>query len=620
MKYTPFLSSLVALTALAFGMAASPAQAQTGLRIVGALSNFDCYNDTSNDCEGFEIEIEGIHKEQVAHTWNYSVFGAPTVTDGGTPGAPSAIVRYHSNTNVLRSGGVTHFGVSLTYYTQPGTILRRWLPATTINVPNPAPIPYILPAHVSQLTVANGVEAVHNSIVNDTPDGATILWILPYGNKVQGRGVKLEELMPTNAIVSTAVPMGSGSNHTTPSRLDPGVTWTSDDPPGADDTASDILWYNVYKDIATSSGHGGKVTHTPGALIGRVMDATITNIGNPVPGALDLSDPAVFGTQDVIGRVTIQGSTAGGATLVSVTSDNPAAIVPATVSIPQNQIAALFTIQTLAVSVPTVVNLTVNTGGGVQSARFTINPPALYQLFLALQQVGGGNNANGTVFLTSPAPTGGVDVALASNSATATVPATVNVPEGATSIGFTVNTKAVTALTTVTLTATLDGATQTAALRVTPNVITVGGVVTLEGLASNASDQTITFTFRPTSGAASFNRTAAIGQGAVFSFGDIPPGNYTLHVKGDKYLAANLPVNAPNHSVTGLSLLLRAGDANNDNSVDVLDFGVLVNAYGTDSAVANGGYDPNADFNGDGRVDVLDFGLLVNNYGTFGDQ
>ena len=619
MKRTMYSASLFALTALAAGFAARPAQAQTALQIVGALSNFDCYNTTPSDCEGFEIEIEGIHKEQVAHTWNYSAYGAPTVTDGGTAALPSAIIRYHSNSAVVHTGGVTHFGVTLTYYTKPGTISRRWLPASTINVPNPAPAPYILPAHQAQLTVNNGVESVHDTITNDTPDGVTILWVLPFGNKVHGRGVSLEELMPTNAIVANAVPMGSGSNHLTPSRLDPGMTWMSDDPAGADDTASGILWYEVYKDVVTTgSGNGGKVTHTPGALIGRVMDATITNFGNAVPGSILLSDTAVYGTQDVIGKVTIQGAPTPGGTVITLTSDNPAATLPATVTVPDNQVSALFTIHTTAVGALTTVNISATTGGGIRSARFNIKSPDLYLLFTALQQTGGGDTVSGTVFLTSPAPANGAIVDLTSSSFAATVPGTVTVPAGSASVNFTITTQPVTTPINVTLSANFNGGTKTAILRVVPNVVTVSGTITLEGLAASAPNQNVTFTFRPTNGGASFDRTAAIGAGKTFSFLDITPGTYTLHVKGAKYLAANLPVNAANSSVSGLSATLSAGDANDDNFCDATDFGQFVSAYNSSASVPGSGYDPACDFNSDGSVDATDFGLLVGNYDTVG--
>ena len=72
-------------------------------------------------------------------------------------------------------------------------------------------------------------------------------------------------------------------------------------------------------------------------------------------------------------------------------------------------------------------------------------------------------------------------------------------------------------------------------------------------------------------------------------------------------------------TTNSLNVTLPAGDANNDNIVDIGDFGLLVNAYNSDSKIAKSGYDYHADFNCDGVVDIADFGLLVNNYGTQGD-
>ena len=61
------------------------------------------------------------------------------------------------------------------------------------------------------------------------------------------------------------------------------------------------------------------------------------------------------------------------------------------------------------------------------------------------------------------------------------------------------------------------------------------------------------------------------------------------------------------------------GDANNDNVVDIGDFGILVNAYNGDETVSGSGYDQRADFTCDGIVDIGDFGVLVNNYSATGD-
>jgi hypothetical protein len=52
-----------------------------------------------------------------------------------------------------------------------------------------------------------------------------------------------------------------------------------------------------------------------------------------------------------------------------------------------------------------------------------------------------------------------------------------------------------------------------------------------------------------------------------------------------------------------------AGDANADSKVDLTDFGILKENFGTGSTPAQG------DFNGDAKVDLTDFGILKENFG-----
>jgi hypothetical protein len=56
---------------------------------------------------------------------------------------------------------------------------------------------------------------------------------------------------------------------------------------------------------------------------------------------------------------------------------------------------------------------------------------------------------------------------------------------------------------------------------------------------------------------------------------------------------------------------LRAGDVNGDNIVNLSDFNVLQQTYGTT--------DPRADFDGSGAVNIVDYTLLQNNFGAIGD-
>ena len=98
----------------------------------------------------------------------------------------------------------------------------------------------------------------------------------------------------------------------------------------------------------------------------------------------------------------------------------------------------------------------------------------------------------------------------------------------------------------------------------------------------------------------------------------VPAGTYDVAVKGGKSLRVVLPNVAVSDGATLPDITLSGGDANNDNVVDIGDFGLLVNAYGSDVNSANSGYDPHADFDYNGVVDIGDFGLLVNNYGSIG--
>jgi hypothetical protein len=145
---------------------------------------------------------------------------------------------------------------------------------------------------------------------------------------------------------------------------------------------------------------------------------------------------------------------------------------------------------------------------------------------------------------------------------------------------------------------------------------TVSGTLTLKGIVSTAAAQTITFTFRPASGP-DVVRTASVGPDGAFTLPTVPADSYTLHIKGEKYLAANVAVDATNGDVSGVTATLRPGDVNNDNRVGILDLGLLADTYLKSQGQT--GYNANADLNGDNKVDILDLGLLADFYLEVGD-
>ena len=153
---------------------------------------------------------------------------------------------------------------------------------------------------------------------------------------------------------------------------------------------------------------------------------------------------------------------------------------------------------------------------------------------------------------------------------------------------------------------------------------TVSGAVTFDSInfwvVSNNS-RTVVFVFTSTTTPHTiFTRSAQVGVDGAFSLTNIPANSYTVWIKSYKWLAKNVTVNAANGNVSGVSVTLPVGDANNDNSVDSFDMGLLIGAFNTEADIAGGGYDDRVDFDCDGYVDSSDWAILIGNYNAHGDD
>jgi Dockerin type I domain len=100
------------------------------------------------------------------------------------------------------------------------------------------------------------------------------------------------------------------------------------------------------------------------------------------------------------------------------------------------------------------------------------------------------------------------------------------------------------------------------------------------------------------------------------SVGTFPSGTYGYRVKGPKYLANAGSVNLAGTPVGVEMGLMKVGDCNNDNVVNVVDFAILKNSFGKTAGQA--GYDDRAEFTGDAVVNAVDFTLLRDNFGHDG--
>ena len=205
-------------------------------------------------------------------------------------------------------------------------------------------------------------------------------------------------------------------------------------------------------------------------------DFEVIQLGyNPAPAApaslssLGLNPSTVTGGQAVTGTVSLTGPAPSGGALVNLSSANPAATVPSSVTVPFNSASANFTVNTTSVSSATAGNITAVYAAVSKSAILTVNAPApaaLSSLTLNPSSVVGGSTSVGTVTLTKPAPASGAIVALTTNKTVATVPASVNIAPGASSATFNIVTKTTNKKVTVSIGASYGGITKSATLTV----------------------------------------------------------------------------------------------------------------------------------------------------------
>lgn len=146
----------------------------------------------------------------------------------------------------------------------------------------------------------------------------------------------------------------------------------------------------------------------------------------------------------------------------------------------------------------------------------------------------------------------------------------------------------------------------------------ISGKLNLAGIADTASLQPINFTFRPSGGGSDFDLGTLIGTDGEFQL-NVPKANYNVRAVGKGYLADVFAANVSAGDLSGVTGTLFGGDANADNSVDVLDLAALIEAFDAVDGDANWNNGV-ADFNHDGSVDVLDLAVLITDFDLVGED
>ncbi len=117
--------------------------------------------------------------------------------------------------------------------------------------------------------------------------------------------------------------------------------------------------------------------------------------------------------------------------------------------------------------------------------------------------------------------------------------------------------------------------------------------------------------------------SAVADANGQFTVCDLAPGTYTLVVRGLNTLAnrrTGITVPEGSGTIPGTVPVdfgtLTPGDANGNNTVEIVDYSILATAYG--KASGGPGWDRRADFNCNGSIEILDYSLLATYYANSG--
>ena len=190
--------------------------------IIGTLSNFDVWNRTGGDMEGFEVDLEDFHKSDLSSTWCYSAFGCGTGYDT-TSGVHNVLSVVHDggSTRKVANNGVTHFGVHLTTNTPIGNIKYDWLDrradgylyhvdgsgkaaagqAPALGSPPPPPTPPVAPTPPVVLTphwTFNSGTGMWDISIQNTL--GRDIWV-QLGGAISTTAITLDQLMTDNPLI-----------------------------------------------------------------------------------------------------------------------------------------------------------------------------------------------------------------------------------------------------------------------------------------------------------------------------------------------------------------------------------------------------------------------------------
>ena len=222
--------------------------------------------------------------------------------------------------------------------------------------------------------------------------------------------------------------------------------------------------------ITTSSVSSTKTVTISASRRGVTKTAVLTVL-EPAVSALTLT-PGTFagGCKTSTGKVTLTAKAPAGGIVVPLTSANPVAVVPASVTVPAGSSSATFLITAPAVTVNQTGTVTASFGGVSRGAGLTVRPIGVASLTLSPNPVVGPAPVQGTVVLECPAAPGDIAVALSSTTASVARPdaTSLTIPAGQSQGTFGITTSDVGVQSFATIKAAANGSSKSVKLTVDP--------------------------------------------------------------------------------------------------------------------------------------------------------
>jgi len=217
---------------------------------------------------------------------------------------------------------------------------------------------------------------------------------------------------------------------------------------------------------------GQVTTSTPVTLTAKLNSGSASVTFNVLPPSLKsftVNASSITGGAQTGAIVFMNGQAPAGGASISLTSDSPAAQVPALVTVPAGSSSANVIVQTTQVQASTLATLNADWNGVNAQSQLTVLPQAQpASITLSPSSTSGQSGSFATVSLAAPSNTDQILQISSSNPAVASLGSQVLIPAGNTNGGVSIQTQPVSTQTLVTISVSGGGVTRSATLTLNP--------------------------------------------------------------------------------------------------------------------------------------------------------